>query len=68
MHELTSVTLRAIFEYQVSSSRSWFKLHIYLLMCEMSQCKQKSMAVNLFVLVEKTQYNFVTIWRSGRLV
>jgi len=37
-------------------------------MCEMSQCKQKSMAVNLFVLVEKTQYNFVTISRSGRLV
>ena len=53
MHELTSVTLCAIFEYQVSSSRSCFKLHIYLLMCEMSQCKQKSMAVNLFVLVEK---------------
>jgi len=35
-------------------------------MCEMSQCEQKSMAV--IVLVEKTQYNFVTIRCSGRVV
>jgi len=39
-----------------------------IVISEMSQCKQKSMAVNLFDLVEKTQYILVTIRRSSRLV
>ena len=59
MHELTSVTLCAIFEYQVSSSRSLFKLHIYLLMCETSQCKQKSLWLICLFWLKKIQYNFV---------